>query len=111
LVATIILFIIASFLGDLLRIDENISEPVFYIIFDVFIAVCCFFIVRQNPGSLWYVPIVCNMIGIISAIIESTFWVTSLWMFICGGWALSIIASVIGYYFGRKSVVRGANVA
>jgi hypothetical protein len=111
LVATIIIFIVLSFLGDLMKINENISEPIFYIIFGLFIVVCCFFIVRQNPTSIWYVPIICNVIGIISAIIEPTFWVTPLWMFICGGWVLSIIASIIGYSIGRRSGVGDANAA
>jgi hypothetical protein len=103
LVATIILFVVASFLGDLMRIDERISEPIFYILFDLFIAVCCFFIVRQNPGSIWYVPVICNLIGILSAIIERNFWISSLWIFIGSGWLLSLGASIIGYYIGRKA--------
>lgn len=105
LVATFILMTILMILGDLMRIDENIGEPFFYIFFGVFIAVCCFFIVRRNPGSIRYVPIICNLIGIISAIIEPTFWVTSLWIFIGIGWLLSIIASVIGYFVGRRQKV------
>jgi uncharacterized membrane protein YvlD (DUF360 family) len=50
-------------------------------------------------------------IGIISAIIEPNFWISSLWMFICGGWVLSIIASIIGYYIGRKLKVDDMNSA
>jgi Na+/melibiose symporter-like transporter len=111
LVATIILFVILSILGDLMKINENIGDPLFYIFFDVLIAVCCFFIVRQNPKSIWYVSIICNVIGIISAIIEPNFWISSLWMFICGGWVLSIIASIIGYYIGRKLKVDDMNSA
>jgi hypothetical protein len=103
-VATIILSFILIFLGELLKLDEDIGDPIFYSIFGVFIAACCFDIVRQNPGSIWYAPVICNVIGIISAIVEPNFWVTSLWMFICGGWALSIIASIIGYFMGKRAL-------
>jgi len=57
---------------------------------------------RQNPKSIWYVPILCNIIGIISAIVEPTFWKGSLWIVICSGWALSIITSIIGALIGKK---------
>jgi hypothetical protein len=113
------LAVVASFIvvfgigemGEGMKIKNDAVEAIPYIIYGLFIAVCCFFIVRQNPKSIWYVPLICNAVGIIAAIIEPTFWVTSLWMLICGGWVLSIIASIIGYYIGRRSATRDANAA
>jgi hypothetical protein len=51
------------------------------------------------------VPVLCNIIGIFSAIIEPNFWISSLWIVICSGWALSIIASITGVLIGRKKTV------
>ena len=107
LVAPIIFTVILFILGDLIvgseKMDEDIADSILYILLDLFIAVCCFFIVRQEPKTIWYVPILCNAIGIYAAIDEPNFWISSLWMFICGGWVLSIIASIMGYYTGRRS--------
>ena len=108
-IAAFILFFVLGDVGGMMNIDAKIGEPILYIIYGLFIAVCCFFIVRQDPKTIWYVPILCNAIGIYAAIDEPNFWISSLWMFICGGWVLSIIASVIGYYIGRRSVARQAN--
>lgn len=114
-VAPIVFTIILLFSGDILKLDQRINEDVadliFYILFDLFIASCCFFIVRQNPKSIWYVPIICNAVGIFSAIAEPNFWISSLWIVICGGWGLSIIASITGYYVGKRSVAKEVDPA
>jgi hypothetical protein len=97
--ATIILFGI----GEGLKGD--IGEFSAYIIYDLLIIVCSFLIVKQNPGSIWYVPFVCNILGIISSIAEPTFWKGSLWIIICSGWGLSIIASIIGARAGKRKTI------
>jgi hypothetical protein len=99
-----VLFGLGEGVGNILKINENIADAIPYIILDVMIAVGCYFIVKWNPKSIWYVVLICNVLGIISAIVEPTFWKTSLWMFICGGWVLSVIASIIGARIGKKSV-------
>ena len=101
--STMILFGLGEGVGNILKINEDIAGAIPYIIFDVLIAVGCFYIVKWNPKSIWYVPLICNVIGIIAAIIEPSFWRTSLWMLICAGWVLSVIASVIGARVGRSS--------
>jgi len=103
--ATIILFGIGEGLGPVFKINENTVEAIAYILYGLVIAFCCYLIVKQNPRSIWYVPIICNLIGIISAIVEPNFWITSMWILICGGWVLSIIASIIGAQTGRKSTI------
>jgi len=107
--AFIVLFGLGEGVGNILNIDENIADAIPYIIFDILIAVCCYFIVRQNPRSIWYVPLICNVTGIIAAIVEPTFWVTSLWMLIIGGWVLSLVASFLGWWAGRRATVRVSN--
>ena len=102
ILSLIILFSLAHLLGSIPNINENFSEGIAYIIYDIFIAIACFFICRHNPKSIWYVPILCNIMGIISAIVEPNFWITSLWIFICGGWILSLIGAISGAMAGRK---------
>ncbi|MCX6250179.1 MAG: hypothetical protein NTX61_05445 [Bacteroidetes bacterium] len=99
--STIVLFGLGEGVGNILKINENIAGAIPYIIFDVLVAVGCYFMVKWNPKCVWYVPFICNAVGIIAAIIEPTFWHTSLWMLICSGWVLSIIASILGARVGR----------
>ena len=110
-IAAFLLFFILGEIGGMMDIDAKIGEPILYIIYGIFIAVCCFLIVRQNPRSLFYVPIISNLLGIIIAITSSKFWMTSEWIYFCIGWVLSIIASIIGYYIGRKSAGKDARAA
>jgi protein-S-isoprenylcysteine O-methyltransferase Ste14 len=100
--AIIVLFGIGEGLGSLIKFRGGMGEAIPYILYDLVIACCCYFIVKQNPGSIWYVPVICNVLGIISAIVEPNFWITPMWILVCGGWILSIIASIIGVRAGRR---------
>jgi hypothetical protein len=42
--------------------------------------------------------------------VEPNFWKTLMWIPICGGWVLSIIASIIGARVGRRAADSNANV-
>jgi len=101
----ILVIFLASILGSILK-NEEFAEMIAYIIFDIIIAIASFIICRNNPKSIWYVPIIINAVGIISAIVEPTFWKTSLWMLMCGGWVLSLIGSITGAMLGRHYMNR-----
>ena len=103
IVSTLILFGLGEGVGNILKINEDVAGAIPYIIFDVLIAVGCFYIVKWNPKSIWYVPLICNVIGIIAAIIEPNFWITSLWILIGIGWVLSLVAAIIGARIARRS--------
>ena len=104
--AFVILMVVSDILTAIFKIPENdIGGLVFYILYILIIAGGCFYICRQNPKSIWYVPVLCNIIGIISAIIEPNFWISSLWIVICSGWVLSIIVSIIGARLGSKKEI------
>jgi hypothetical protein len=94
--ALILLFGIGEGIGG------EIGGTLAYLLSDLVIAVCCFFIVKQNPGSIWYVPIICNLMGIIAAIVEPNFWISSMWILVSIGWVLSLIASLIGARKGSR---------
>lgn len=105
-VSIILLILIASLLGPILPIDKNISEGIGYILYGIIVAIACFFICKHDPKSVWYVPIIANIPGIFSAIVEPNFWITDLWIFIGIGWVLSMIASIIGRVVGHRSMLR-----
>ena len=103
-------FVVLMVVGDILTAifmipASDIGDLVFYILYNLIIAGGCFYICWQNPKSVWYVPVLCNIIGIISAIIEPNFWISSLWVIICSGWLLSLISSITGAQFGRKKAI------
>jgi hypothetical protein len=103
--AFVVLMVVSDIIAGIFKIPEGKGDLVFYILYNLIIAGGCFFICRQNPKSIIYVPVLCNIIGIISAIVEPTFWIGSLWIVICGGWVLSIILSIIGARLGSKKEI------
>lgn len=102
--AFLFLMVVSDIFAMIFRIseDNDTAELVFYVLYNLIIAISCFFICRQNPKSILYVPVLCNIIGIISAAVERNFWISPLWIVICSGWVLSIIASIIGAQSGRN---------
>jgi hypothetical protein len=104
--AFVVLMVVGDILTAIFKIPESdFGDFAFYILYNLIIAGGCFYICRQNPKSIWYVPVLCNIIGIISAIIERNFWISSLWIVICSGWVLSIIVSIIGALLGSKKEI------
>ena len=85
--------------------DKPIQEAIAYILYGVINAICCFFIVKQNPKSIWYVPLIINAILIFSAFAERNFWRTSMWIFVCSGWILCVIASIVGARIGKRTAI------
>jgi hypothetical protein len=103
LIAMFGIFIVLMVIGESLKADTIIGEVLIYVILGIVNAICCFFIVRQNPISIWYVPLIMNVIYVISAVVESMN--TSAWIAICGILVLSLIASIIGARVGIKKTV------
>jgi len=70
------------------------------------IIIACFFICKKNPSSIWYVPVISNIVGILAVFGEENFyWISTLWMIICGGWVLSLIVSIIGARIGKSKAI------
>ena len=108
IVFTIVLFVF----GDLLNSFDP-SSAIAYALFGLLSATACFFIIKQNPKSIWYVPLIINAFLIFSAIVETNFWRPPpdnlpgipMWIPICGGWVLSITTSIIGARIGKRNAV------
>ena len=102
IIAVIVLIVFAGLLGSISGLDKDVSEGISYLIYGIIITIACFYICRNDPNSIWYVPIIANISGIISAIVEPNFWVTSIWIYISIGWVLSIIGAIIGSLNGIR---------
>lgn len=105
-VLTLIIATVVLFVTDELVHSFDKGGLTAYIIYDLLIAAACFFIIRRNPQSVWYVPLICNVLLIISAFVEPNFWRTSMWIPVCSGWVLSLIASSLGILVGKRNAVR-----
>jgi hypothetical protein len=96
--AFVVLMIVGDIIAAIFKIsDDNIgAELSFYMLYSLIIAAGCFLICRQDYKSVWYVPVLCNVVGIFSAIGEPNFWISSLWIVICSGWVLLLAAAFVG---------------
>ena len=95
---------IVYYVSDALLTPHTQTGIISNILNDILIAAGCFFLVRRNPKSIWYVPLMFNVLLIISSIVEPNFWINLMWIPICGGWVLSTIAAIIGARVGRKAI-------
>jgi hypothetical protein len=100
--ALIYLFFVGEALEHFTINGINGGDWIIYVSTGVGIAIACFFICREYPRSGWYVPILCNATGILAALIEPTFWITSMWVMFMIGWILSLVASAWGAFMARK---------
>jgi hypothetical protein len=80
-------------------------DIIILILYILIIAVACFYLVRKNPMSIWFVPLICNAYGIAIAIVDTTFWKEPFGIILCFGLVLSIIASIKGAQMGKGNAV------
>ncbi|MBE0570363.1 MAG: hypothetical protein IH618_02370 [Ignavibacteriaceae bacterium] len=102
----IVLSVFAGVLNSVIGIDKNISEGISYIIYGLIVGLACFFICKSDPKSIWYVPLLCNLGGIIAATVEPGFWITPLWIYISSSWVLSLIGSIFGTIAGKRTAIK-----
>ena len=67
------------------------------IIYAIFLAVACFLICKTHPKSVWYTPLICNVLFIFIVIMDQEFWIFTVSIF-----ALSVIAAFVGARIGRR---------
>jgi hypothetical protein len=101
-VSFLLLLVLGSLFGSLEIFSGKNGEAAGYIFYDILIAVACFFICRIHPKSYWYTPLICGAPCIIAAIIEPTFWTTSLGLLMGGGFIVAVLASILGAISGRR---------
>jgi hypothetical protein len=102
IVATSTLFLVSAIFGLLIPVGEKSSAIIAFLFYDLVIALGCYYLCLSNPYSIWFVPVICNATGIVSAIIEPSFWVTSMWILTLLGWMVSLITSIWGHDIGLR---------
>jgi hypothetical protein len=100
LIAMVIIFFVAMLIPEQVT-ESTTGEIIAYFVWGLLNAVCCFFIVKQNPKSFWYVPLIINSYFILPVILEHN--ELKDWLFYCGTYALSIIVSVVGAGIGKRT--------
>ena len=102
LIAMVIIFFVAMLIPEQVT-ESRTGEVIGYFVWGLLNATCCFFIVRQNPKSIWYVPLIINAFMTFGGITEADSWNNIIVIALCGAWLLSISASIIGVRMGRES--------
>jgi hypothetical protein len=97
----IILFLSGYALSELKGFSTETAEVLAYILYNLSIGIACYFICRKYPISIFLVPLIANIMGIISSVAEPNFWKSALWIMIVSGWILSIVTSIAGYLFNK----------
>jgi hypothetical protein len=87
------------------KFGQDIGELIGSLSYAIIIVIACFFICRGNPKSVWYVPIICNIVSIAGAF-GPEFWAAPTRMLIIGGWVLSLIGAISGALIGRRAARR-----
>lgn len=97
---------IAIVLGIINSMRISVSDNVKYVIWIVLIAITCFLICLNDSKSVWYVPILCNILSLLPAVFDESFWTTPFGIIMFIGLCLSIIAAILGAYVGRRAAKR-----
>lgn len=106
IISTCFLILASAIFGLLIPVGEKASAIIAYLTYDLSVAGGCYYLCLKNPESIWFVPFICNVTGIISAFTEPNFWQNIMWVLILFGWMLSLVASIWGHDTGRREIER-----
>lgn len=87
-----------------------VSDSLGLFIYGVINAICCFFLVRRNPFSIWFVPLIINAFVIALTFMEPEYMRISFWLPVCGGSLLCIIASIVGAWLGNTTTTSNSRL-
>ncbi|MBW6501937.1 MAG: hypothetical protein K0B05_11140 [Bacteroidales bacterium] len=99
--------ILAAFILSLLR--NYVEVPLTYVIWSLMLATASFLICIVHPTKVWLVPILCNILVILPAACDNSFWTTSFGIIIGSGVVLSFFAAQLGALPGRHRINKDNN--
>jgi hypothetical protein len=86
-------------------VDESIN----YLVWSLLLVCFSFLISILHPARTLYIPVVCNVVIILPAVFDKSFWNTSFGLIIGTGILLSFIAAYIGGLIGRQRSKKSDN--
>lgn len=89
-------------------LNNYIEVPLTYIIWSLMLVIASFLICIIHPGRVWLVPLLCNILVILPAACDNSFWTTSFGIIIGTGVVLSFVAAHLGAMTGRYRDHKGA---
>jgi len=89
-------------------LNNYIEVPLTYIIWSLMMVIASFLICIIHPGRVWIVPLLCNILVILPAACDNSFWTTSFGIIIGAGVVLSFVAAHLGAMIGRNRDYKGA---
>jgi len=89
-------------------LNNYIEVPLIYIIWSLMLVIASFLICIIHPGRVWIVPLLCNILVILPAACDNSFWTTSFGIIIGAGVVLSFAAAQLGAIIGRYRDHKGA---
>jgi len=102
--ALLTLYVILFFIAiGVLKIMEILGLSLAIYVYDAINATACFFLVKRNPKSIWYIPLLINSLLIMIAFFDTRFWLEPFYIPVCIGWVLCAVASIVGALLGRRT--------
>jgi hypothetical protein len=83
-------------------LNNYIDEPLTYIIWSLMLVTASFLICILYPMKVWIVPLLCNILAILPAACDNSFWVTSFGIIIGSGVVLSFVMAHLGAMIGKQ---------
>ena len=103
---SLIAALLAAFVVGVL--NNYIEVPLIYIIWSLMLVIASFLICIIHPERVWIVPLLCNILVILPAACDNSFWTTSFGIIIGAGVVLSFAAAQFGAIIGRHRDQKGA---
>jgi len=106
-VLSLLAAVLAAFIVGIL--NNYIEVPLTYIVWSLILVIASLLICILHPAKVWIVPLLCNILVILPAACDDSFWTTSFGIIIGSGVLLSFIAAQLGALIGRKRGDHGTN--
>ena len=82
---------------------EVMNSSLGFFIVSALNTVCCFFIVKYNPISILFVPLVINTFILAMAFFNTAFGIDPWWVPVVSGWLVCIMSSIIGALIRKRT--------
>ena len=79
-----------------------IGQPLSYVIWSLSLASASFLICILHPKQVWIVPLICNFFVIPIALLDDSFWSSSLGLILGLGVVFSVLMAHFGALLGRR---------